>query len=91
LSKIPILLVANQRSYGETKMLTKIALAAALAIGTVGAALASNENDETGGYRQLGPGGVVTDGANPAFHPSMRAGANRAYGYAPDTFKHTTR
>jgi hypothetical protein len=46
-------------------MLTKIVLAAALAIGTAGAALASNENDggnETGGYRELGPGGVVTDG-----------------------------
>jgi hypothetical protein len=72
------------------KMLTKIALAAALAIGTVGAALASNENDETGGYRQLGPGGVVTDGANPVFHRSMRA--NNAFGYAPGyTVKHTAR
>jgi hypothetical protein len=87
------LLIVDQRSYGESKMLTKIALAAALAIGTVGAALASNENDgDTGGYRQLGPGGVVTDGVNPVFHPSMRAGANNAYGYAPGHApKHTTR
>jgi ABC-type sugar transport system substrate-binding protein len=74
-------------------MLTKIALAAALAIGTAGAALASNENDgDTGGFRQLGPGGVVTDGVNPVFHPSMRAGASNAYGYAPNfTPKHTTK
>jgi hypothetical protein len=74
-------------------MLTKIALAAALAIGTAGAALASNENDgDTGGYRLLGPGGVVTDGVNPVFHPSMRTGASNAYGYAPNfTPKHTTK
>jgi hypothetical protein len=74
-------------------MLTKIALAAALAIGTAGAALASNENDgDTGGYRLLGPGGVVTDGVNPVFHRSLRAGAGNAYGYAPDYApKHTTR
>jgi hypothetical protein len=65
-------------------MLTKIALAAALAIGTAGAALASNENDgNVGGYRLLGPGGVVTDGVNPVFHRSLRAGASKAYGYAP--------
>jgi hypothetical protein len=82
-------------------MLTKIVLAAALAIGTAGAALASNENDggnETGGYRELGPGGVVTNGVNPVFHRSLRAGASRAYGYsaygyapgfAPEHTKHT--
>jgi hypothetical protein len=62
--------------------MTKIALAAALAIGTVGAALASNENEDVGGYRLLGPGGVVTDGVNPAFHQSLRSGANNSYGYA---------
>jgi hypothetical protein len=68
---------------------TKIArmvLATAFAIGTAGAALASNENDggnETGGYRLLGPGGVVTDGVNPAYHPSLRSAAHNAYGYAP--------
>jgi hypothetical protein len=86
LSCISILLAANQRSYGEPTMLTKIALAAALAIGTAGAALASNENDgDTGGYRLLGPGGVVTDGVNPAYHRSLRAGADNSYGYAPGT------
>jgi hypothetical protein len=96
LAKIAMLLAANQRSYGESEMLTKIVLAAALAIGTAGSALASNENDggnETGGYRQLGPGGVVTDGVNPVFHRSLRAGASSAYGYvpgfAPGHTKHT--
>jgi hypothetical protein len=73
------------------KMLTKIALAAALTIGTACAALASNENDgDTGGYRLLGAGGVVTDGVNPVYHRSLRvhasdarAHASNAYGYAP--------
>jgi hypothetical protein len=72
-------------------MLTKIALVTALTLGTAFAALAANENDQTGGYRELGPGGVVTDGVNPVFHPSMR-GAGNVYGYAPDfaSAKHTT-
>jgi hypothetical protein len=74
-------------------MLTKIALATALTMATAGAALASNENDggnETGGYRELGPGGVVRDGVNPAYHRSLRAHASNArthagnaYGFAP--------
>jgi hypothetical protein len=74
-------------------MLTKIALAAALSVATFGVALASNENDggnETGGYRKLGPGGVVTNGVNPAYHRSLRAHvskarphAGNAYGFAP--------
>lgn len=70
-------------------MLTKIALAAALTLGTAFAALAANENDgDTGGYRRLGPGGVVTDGVNPVFHPSMRGAAagnsaGNSYGFAP--------
>ena len=74
-------------------MLTKIALAAALTIGSACAALASNENDgDTGGYRLLGPGGVVTDGVNPTFHRSLRAHAGNAYGYAPGSApKHTTK
>jgi hypothetical protein len=72
--------------------LTKIALAAALTLGTAFAALAANENDTSGGYRELGPGGVVTDGVNPVFHRSLRAGAGNAYGYAPDFApKHTTK
>jgi len=73
-------------------MLTKIALVTALTLGTAFAALAANENDQTGGYRELGPGGVVTDGVNPVFHPSMRGAPGNAYGYAPDfaSHKHTT-
>jgi hypothetical protein len=73
----------DQRSYGESKMLTKIALATALVVGTAGVVLASPDADSNGGFRQLGPGGVVTDGVNPAYHPSMRNAARNAYGYAP--------
>jgi hypothetical protein len=68
---------------------TKIAqmiLATALTVGTACAALASNENDggnETGGYRVLGPGGVVTDGVNPAYHRAMRAQPSNTYAYVP--------
>jgi hypothetical protein len=88
-----MLRAANQRSFGESKMLTKIALAAALTIGAAGAALAANENDgDTGGYRLLGPGGVVTDGVNPAYHRSLRAHAGNAFGYAPGSASnHTTK
>ena len=66
-------------------MLTKIALATALTIGAASVALASNENDTPGGYRELGPGGFVTDGVNPAYHPSLRAKGANSYGYAPGT------
>ena len=68
---------------------TKIArmiLATALTVGTAYAALASNENDggnETGGYRELGSGGVVTDGVNPVYHRSLRARPSNAYAYVP--------
>jgi hypothetical protein len=72
-------------------MLSKIALAAALTIGTAGAALASNENDgDTGGYRLLGPGGVVSDGVNPVYHRSLRAQASKTYGYAPGSARNQT-
>jgi hypothetical protein len=74
-------------------MLVKIALATALALATAGTAMASNENDggnETGGYRLLGAGGVVSDGVNPAYHRSLRTHASNArthagnaYGFAP--------
>jgi len=73
-------------------MLTKIALATALTIAAASTAMAANENDTTGGYRELGPGGVVTDGVNPVFHRSLRAHAGNAYGYAPNFApKQTTR
>jgi hypothetical protein len=68
------------------KMLTKIALVTALTLGTAYAAFAAPDTDQKGGYRELGPGGVVTDGINPAYHPSMRGGhgaAGAAYDFAP--------
>jgi hypothetical protein len=65
------------------QMLTKIALATVLTIGAASAALAANENDTPGGYRELGPGGFVTDGVNPVYHRSLRAHAGNSYGYAP--------
>jgi hypothetical protein len=64
-------------------MLTRIALVTALTIGAAGVALASNENDTPGGYRELGPGGFVTDGVNPVYHRSLRVHAANAYDYAP--------
>ena len=68
-------------------MLTKIALATAIVLGTAGAVLASPDADSNGGFRLLGPGGVVTDGVNPAYHPSLRGaagnGGGNAYGFAP--------
>jgi hypothetical protein len=58
---------------------TKIALAAALILGTASAALA-NDNDETGGF--VLPGSM--DGVNPVHHPDIfgNAGTARAYGFA---------
>jgi hypothetical protein len=38
-------------------MLTKIALAAAITIGTACTALAAPDTDPNGGFRELGPGG----------------------------------
>jgi hypothetical protein len=65
------------------KVFSKIALAAALTIGTACAALAAPDTDPNGGFREEGPGGFVTDGVNPAFHPSLRGVAGKSYGYAP--------
>jgi hypothetical protein len=70
-------------------MLTKIALVTALTIGAACAAMAAPDTEDRGGYRLLGPGGVVTDGVNPVYHPSMMRGesargtAAGAYGFAP--------
>jgi hypothetical protein len=49
---------------------TTIALAAAAIIGVSLMALAADD-DQHGGFRQLGPGGVVTQGINPVEHPSL--------------------
>jgi hypothetical protein len=72
---------------------TKIALAAIIMLGAGSLAQASDNDggNETGGYRELGPGGVVTDGVNPAFHRSLRGNAGKAYDYVPHVaHKHTT-
>jgi hypothetical protein len=54
--------------------------------------MAANENDTTGGYRELGPGGFVTDGVNPVYHRSLRAHAGNSFGYAPGyTSKNTAK
>ena len=73
---------------------SRIALVAAIILGTASfAAMAANENaNETGGYRELGPGGTVGQGVNPVFHPSMHkpggdaaACEKRFDTYDPDT------
>jgi hypothetical protein len=71
---------------------TKIALAAILMLGSaMTLAQASNENDggnETGGFRLLGAGGVVTQGVNPAYHRSLRGAASNAYDFVPGNAAH---
>jgi hypothetical protein len=72
---------------------TKIALAAIIMLGAGSLAQASDNDggNDTGGYRELGPGGVVTDGVNPAFHRSLRGNAGNAYAYVPHVaHRHTT-
>jgi hypothetical protein len=59
---------------------TKIALAAALILGTASAALAGSENtEERGGY--VMPGSLV--GVNPVYHPDIfgNAATARSYGF----------
>jgi hypothetical protein len=68
---------------------TKVALAAALMLGTASAALAGDQTDERGGY--VLPGNA--DGVNPVYHPGWFPGyaarhadtgtAGQAYGFAP--------
>jgi hypothetical protein len=59
---------------------TKIALAAALILGTASAALANDSDGERGGF--VLPGSM--DGVNPAYHPGIfgNAAAAKAYGFA---------
>jgi hypothetical protein len=49
---------------------TKIALAAAVMLGAASVALAADD-DQHGGYRELGSGGTVKEGINPVDHPSL--------------------
>jgi BA14K-like protein len=59
----------------------KIALAAAVVLGTASfAAMAANDNEQKGGSRELGPGGTVGQGVNPVFHPSMHKPGGDAAG-----------
>jgi len=72
---------------------TMIALATAIVLGAGSAALANDNADNAGatsGFRELGPGGVVTDGVNPAYHPSLRGNAGKAYGYVPAQHERAT-
>ena len=63
---------------------TKLALAATLALGAVSVAQANdNDRNDRGGYR-VGPLGQSFQGANPAYHPSMRYGDRyNAYAFVP--------
>jgi opacity protein-like surface antigen len=66
-------------------MLTKttLALAAVLALGTASAVQANdNDRNDRGGYR-VGPLGQSFQGANPAYHRSMRHG-DGAFAFVPD-------
>jgi hypothetical protein len=59
---------------------TKIALAAALVLGTASAALAGDSNSDPGGGYVM-PGSL--DGVNPAFHPGIfgNPAIAKAYGF----------
>jgi hypothetical protein len=58
----------------------KLALAAALVLGAASAVQANDvDRNDRGGYR-VGPLGQSFEGANPAYHPSMRYGW-RGYGW----------
>jgi hypothetical protein len=57
----------------DVKMFIKIAIATtALVLGTAPLALAADHEDQSGGFRELGSGATVTEGMNPAYHPSLR-------------------
>jgi hypothetical protein len=68
-------------------MLTKMTavFAAALMLGAASIAMAASENENGGGYRELGPGGAVTQGLNPAFHPQAAAACAKFKDYDPST------
>ena len=68
-------------------MLTKtIAFAAALALGAASIAFAAENTDQGGGFRELGPGGAVTQGINPAYHSAAATKCAKLYKtYDPST------
>jgi hypothetical protein len=60
---------------GGLTMFIKIKIAAAttaLVLGSAPLALAAEHEDQSGGYRQLGSGAIVTEGVNPAYHRSLQ-------------------
>jgi hypothetical protein len=78
----------NDTNQGEIAMSIKIvAIAAALALSVGSAAFAGEENTATpGGFRELGPGGAVTQGINPAYHSAAATKCARQYkSYDPST------
>ena len=66
---------------------TTIALASALIFGIATAAMAAENTDPNGGYRESGAGAFATQGINPVFHPDSAAKCQRNYpkSYDPST------
>jgi hypothetical protein len=57
----------------DMKMFIKIAIATtALVLGTALLALAADHEEQSGGFRELGSGAIITEGVNPADHRSLR-------------------
>jgi hypothetical protein len=50
---------------------SKIILAASILLAAGSFAMAAENDDTPGGFRQLGSGGTITEGVNPADHPSL--------------------
>jgi BA14K-like protein len=65
---------------------TKIALAAALFLGTTAVAVAAPDTDPNGGFRESGAGAFATQGINPVYHPTSAANCQKRYkSYDPAT------
>jgi hypothetical protein len=57
----------------DMKMFIKIAIATtALVLGTAPLALAADHEEQSGGFRELGSGAIITEGVNPAYHRSLQ-------------------
>jgi len=62
------------------------ALAVAVALGVGPAAFAAEDTGQPSGFRELGPGGAVTQGINPAYHSAAAAKCAKQYkSYDPST------
>jgi hypothetical protein len=63
-----------------------IAFTTAAALVAASAAWAAENTDPNGGFRELGPGGAVTQGINPAYHSAAAAKCAKQYkSYDPST------